>query len=277
MAPNGSTGLSWAYITIAQPCGHDRCQGLRPISARSCSFPSDIVKTTTSIIVVTLITTTFNVNDVISFVATANDAEDGDLSATLQWGSDVDGNLGSGSSVSATLSAGAHVVTASASDSGGLSGDDTILIQVNDPNANSAAIAHFAYDCNATSCQFDGGASSDVEDKDSALTFVWTFGDGSSTSLQGTSSVSHDYASQGHYTVELVVVDTANESGSASASIQVKRKGSTSGSSGGSNGSGDTPPSGDTSGGNEKGAKKCSDGIDNDNDGAIDGADLGCQ
>jgi len=39
---------------FAQPCGDDRCHGLMPVSAGICSFPSDIVKTTTSIIVVTL-------------------------------------------------------------------------------------------------------------------------------------------------------------------------------------------------------------------------------
>ena len=57
----------------------------------------------------------------VTFVATAVDTEDGDISASLSWSSDRDGAIGSGASVStSSLSVGAHAITASVTDSGGL-------------------------------------------------------------------------------------------------------------------------------------------------------------
>ncbi|HXV64356.1 MAG TPA: Ig-like domain-containing protein [Vicinamibacteria bacterium] len=72
----------------------------------------------------------------ISFSATAGDVEDGDLSANLSWSSDLDGAIGSGTDFSNGLSVGTHTVTASVTDSGGLTGTDQIMVTV---NANNAA------------------------------------------------------------------------------------------------------------------------------------------
>ncbi|MCH8335927.1 MAG: hypothetical protein IIC61_08570, partial [Proteobacteria bacterium] len=58
-----------------------------------------------------------------------------------------------------------------------------------------------------------------------------------------------------------------------SATFRVKNRGTTSGSTGG----GDGGDSGGSTGGSEKGRKKCSDGIDNDGDGYIDGDDPDCR
>jgi subtilisin family serine protease len=56
----------------------------------------------------------------IAFVATAVDPEDGDVTVSLQWSSDVDGAIGSGPSVTrADLGPGWHRITARASDSAG--------------------------------------------------------------------------------------------------------------------------------------------------------------
>ncbi len=58
----------------------------------------------------------------LDFSATAIDTEDGDLSSTIEWSSDLDGNLGTGNTLSATLSSiGVHTITASVTD-----GDPTI-------------------------------------------------------------------------------------------------------------------------------------------------------
>ncbi len=68
----------------------------------------------------------------VGFAATASDAEDGDLSAVINWTSSLDGKLGSGAAITAsTLSVGTHVVTAEAVDSGSLSGTASISITVN--------------------------------------------------------------------------------------------------------------------------------------------------
>jgi len=69
--------------------------------------------------------------DSVTFSGSANDAEDGDISASLDWSSNLDGSIGSGSSFSTTsLSEGDHTITASATDSGGLTGSAIITLTV---------------------------------------------------------------------------------------------------------------------------------------------------
>jgi subtilisin len=65
----------------------------------------------------------------IQFQGTATD-EDGDLTAALSWSSNKDGYLGSGGSLSKTLSSGVHIITASATDSGGKTGNSSITLTV---------------------------------------------------------------------------------------------------------------------------------------------------
>ena len=67
----------------------------------------------------------------VTFNATATDTEDGDLAASVNWTSDLDGFLGTGATVMTTLSDGVHTVTASATDSGALTGTDTVTVSVN--------------------------------------------------------------------------------------------------------------------------------------------------
>ncbi len=67
----------------------------------------------------------------ITFPATAVDVEDG--TAPLAWRSYRDGALGTGTSIQATLSLGTHVVTATATDSDGQQGSDTITVYVTQP------------------------------------------------------------------------------------------------------------------------------------------------
>ncbi|MBT8078127.1 MAG: sulfatase-like hydrolase/transferase [Gammaproteobacteria bacterium] len=67
----------------------------------------------------------------ITFVGTADDAEDGSLDDSINWSSDIDGDLGTASTVDATLSVGTHTVTASVTDSDSDTGTDTITVTVN--------------------------------------------------------------------------------------------------------------------------------------------------
>lgn len=66
----------------------------------------------------------------INLAGTANDAQDGSLSASIQWSSNVDGALGTGASRSVTLTAGAHTLTARVTDSGGLTATASVSITV---------------------------------------------------------------------------------------------------------------------------------------------------
>ena len=68
----------------------------------------------------------------VSFAGSANDTEDGDLSSSLAWTSSLDGSIGSGASFStSSLSTGTHTITASVTDSGSLTGSDSITLTVN--------------------------------------------------------------------------------------------------------------------------------------------------
>ena len=68
--------------------------------------------------------------------ATADDLEDGDISAGISWSSDVDGYLGTGPNQPATLSGGTpavtHVVTASVTDSASNTSMASITVHVDD-------------------------------------------------------------------------------------------------------------------------------------------------
>jgi hypothetical protein len=76
---------------------------------------------------------TFDSGVTINFSGTADDAEDGDLTDNLAWTSDIDGQIGTGGSFSTTLSDGIHTITASATDSSGTSGSDSVNITVGTP------------------------------------------------------------------------------------------------------------------------------------------------
>lgn len=68
----------------------------------------------------------------VRFAGTAIDDQDGNLTSSLVWQSQLTGNLGTGSSIGpVTLSVGAHLVTARATDSDGLVGASGISVLVN--------------------------------------------------------------------------------------------------------------------------------------------------
>ena len=70
------------------------------------------------------------------FSATANDEEDGNLSSSITWVSDLDGGIGNGSSlVYSSLTARTHTITASVPDSASQTGQDSVRVTVTDPNA----------------------------------------------------------------------------------------------------------------------------------------------
>lgn len=73
----------------------------------------------------------FTEGDPIDFSGTADDAEDGDLSGSLVWTSDLDGQIGTGASFSRSdLSVGTHTIEAAATDSDGATGTDTITLTI---------------------------------------------------------------------------------------------------------------------------------------------------
>jgi subtilisin family serine protease len=69
----------------------------------------------------------------IAFAGTVTDAEEGDLTGSLVWTSDFDGQIGTGGSFTAALGTGVHTITATATDGAGASGSDSIRISVGVP------------------------------------------------------------------------------------------------------------------------------------------------
>ena len=65
------------------------------------------------------------------FIARATDAEDGDLAASIQWTSDVEGLLGVGARIDHVPEpVGFHVITASVTDSDGGVGSASVTLEM---------------------------------------------------------------------------------------------------------------------------------------------------
>jgi carboxypeptidase T len=69
----------------------------------------------------------------VSLAATATDAEDGNLTGSIVWTSNISGQIATGGSASVSLSAGTHTITASVTDSGSATGSDSITVVVTPP------------------------------------------------------------------------------------------------------------------------------------------------
>jgi thermitase len=78
--------------------------------------------------------TSFAYGALITFTATANDPQDGDISSSIVWDSNLTGPIGTGSSINTSiLLSGTHTIYAQATDSGGAKASVSINITVGDP------------------------------------------------------------------------------------------------------------------------------------------------
>ncbi|MFQ5894264.1 MAG: S8 family serine peptidase [Nitrospinota bacterium] len=88
----------------------------------------------------------FDSGATILFEGMASDTEDGDLTASLVWTSDINGPIGTGGSFSTTLSDGDHIITASVTDSGGKTGSAPVSITVGTPPAVATIVSVVSID-----------------------------------------------------------------------------------------------------------------------------------
>ncbi len=138
----------------------------------------------------------------IVFTASADDPEDGDLSAAIAWSSDLDGSMGNGPSISVdTLSVGSHTIMAQVADSAANPGSDSIGVEILEPSGNSAPTADFTHTVSGLTASFTD-ASSDSDG--SVVAWSWDFGDGGSSSAQ---HPDHTYSAAGSYAVTLTAID----------------------------------------------------------------------
>ena len=87
---------------------------------------------------------TFDPGVAVVFQGSANDLEDGNRTSSLAWTSNIDGAIGTGGSFSKLLRDGVHTITASAMDSGGRTGTDTVTVTVS-TTANTAMVKSISY------------------------------------------------------------------------------------------------------------------------------------
>ncbi|MEM7051779.1 MAG: M36 family metallopeptidase [Acidobacteriota bacterium] len=168
--------------------------------------------------------TTVTQGDSVTFTGTATDAEDGSLTGSLSWSSNLDGAIGSGGSFStSSLSVGTHTVTASVTDSGGLSGSDSVTVTVNAPtndvpNVNISSPADPTTVTDGDSVTFTGTAT-DTEDGTLTGSLSW------SSNLDGTigsgGTFSTTSLSVGTHTVTASVTDSGGASGSDTVTVTV--------------------------------------------------------
>ncbi|MBW2604979.1 MAG: hypothetical protein JRE28_11805 [Deltaproteobacteria bacterium] len=135
-------GGQWNPIGISPYAFSGRAKvSIVSTAVSSCTTCADAVKfesseTTVNTLPVVEITapatgSSFNASNSITFTGTAIDSEDGNISESLSWVSNLDGIIGSGAMFSTSaLSEGTHKITASATDSGGLPCSATITVTV---------------------------------------------------------------------------------------------------------------------------------------------------
>lgn len=119
------------------PVGRDRDYGFGLVDADEAVLGTAPVNLLPSVSITAPVDgAVYTVGDSITFTASASDPEDGPLTSEIAWSSSRDGALGTGGSLSlSTLSVGTHAITASVSDSGGLTGSDLVSITVESSTA----------------------------------------------------------------------------------------------------------------------------------------------
>jgi hypothetical protein len=170
---------------------------------------------------------TYFVGQTVELRATATDAEDGDLTASIVWSSSIAGALGTGGSVDVTtLALGTHTITASVTDSGGLTDSDSVTITVEaapiPPEPVTVQIT--LPTTGSTFLQGDPvaflGAAQDEDG--AALTgtsLVWTSSIGGVLGTGETLLLSS--LSDGTHTITLTATDALAQTGTASVSITI--------------------------------------------------------
>ncbi|MDH3647975.1 MAG: PKD domain-containing protein, partial [Gammaproteobacteria bacterium] len=112
----------------------------------------------------------------VAFGGTANDTEDGDLTTSLAWTSDLDGQIGIGGSFSRSdLMPGLHTITATATDNAGASGSDQITLTVvpNTPPTIGITSPATGTTINEGDAVTLSGTASDAEDGNLSASISW--------------------------------------------------------------------------------------------------------
>ena len=150
---------------------------------------------------------------IVTFTATSEDAEDGTLSNTISWSSNVDGPLGTGSTLNvSTLSLGTHTITARSTDSDNLTSTATINLTVNQ-FVNHAPVVTFISPANGTSYgvgDLIAFSATATDEEDGNLTSSITWSSSINGALGSTGQISTSTLSSGTHTITARVTDSLN-------------------------------------------------------------------
>ncbi|MBL8936822.1 MAG: PKD domain-containing protein, partial [Archangium sp.] len=155
----------------------------------------------------------------------ATDVEDGALPGTaLSWSSTRDGALGTGASISPALTQGVHVLTLTATDSMGATGQASVTVSVNQPN-NQPPVASITQPTTSPTV-FQGSAvtfaGTGLDPEDGALSGMALTWSSSRDGALGTGSpLTVSTLTAGDHTITLVVRDSGGNTGTATLVVHV--------------------------------------------------------
>ncbi len=164
--------------------------------------------------------TVFTDAELVVLNGTAIDAEDGDLSDSLAWSSDLDGALGTGYTLAtSTLSLGTHTITAAVTDSHGGTGEDSLVLLIHAvPVVTITAPANGTVAIETDPVSFAGSAS-DAEDGDLTAGLAWSSDLDGPIGSGGSFTVST--LSVGSHTITASVTDSQGAEGSAAITVVI--------------------------------------------------------
>jgi len=119
----------------------------------------------------------YTAGDVIAFAGSASDFDDGDVTASLRWTSDLDGSIGTGGTFTTALTAGTHEVTAEARDSAGAATIAKVTVEIqpaNSPPSVSIASPEDRTRVSPDTVVSFSGSATDAEDGDLTAAMTWT-------------------------------------------------------------------------------------------------------
>lgn len=138
--------------------------------------------------------TSVPVGTLVTFSGSATDDPDGDLTASMAWSSNLQGALGTGGSFSrGDLVVGTHLITASVTDTGGLTGTATVSITVQAPPYTLSVVGRKVKGKRFADLTWSGatGASVDIWRNNAKVTT--TANDGSHTDQPPTKGTTFTY------------------------------------------------------------------------------------
>jgi hypothetical protein len=154
----------------------------------------------------------------IAFSGAATDTQDGTVTASMAWKSSLDGSLGTGGSLSKVLSVGTHTITASVTDSGGLSSSAKVSVTVVSTTSTPPPPSPSGPALNARGYKVKGDQKADLSWSGFTSTMVDVYRNGVkilSTGNDGAQTDSINKKGGGSYTYKLCATGTSTCSNQA--------------------------------------------------------------